>query len=525
MIAITFGAALPVGGVAPASLAGAFLAVARRLRAGERAASRAVDDGAAAGRRDAERVLLGADPVRAVPQRLRADVSRAALADGRSRRRELRADPRRAAVRRRRVRRVRVAGAAAESAEPRRRGGRDARRRTSCARSASRSSARRSRPARPCRSAARSASSASSCRIWCGCVVGADHRLVLPASTFFGAAFLVACDALARTVLAPLELPVGIITAVIGGPFFLWLLMRQPMTRRTWIRSGRRWARLRCGSRWRCGTAARRPRHQTSAPAPAPHRIISLVPAVTEMLFAIGAGDEVVGVSSYDTYPAGGRDEAAGSARWSIRISSAFSRCKPDLVDRLRHAERSRSARLEPRAACPIFSYEHAGLADITDDDPRAGRADRPRATRRGAMADRIERDLADVRQRVAGQPRPRTALIFGREPGSAARHLRERRRSASCTTCSTSPAAPTSFADVQAPEPAGLGRSAARARARGHSGAATGRRLVRGAPRPRTRCVEDAARRSPPSATAGCTSSPTSASSSPALASSKASG
>ena len=58
-------------------------------------------------------------------------------------------------------------------------------------------------------------------------VVGADHRVVLPASTFFGAAFLVGCDTLARTVMAPLELPVGIITAVIGGPFFLWLLLRR----------------------------------------------------------------------------------------------------------------------------------------------------------------------------------------------------------------------------------------------------------------------------------------------------------
>ncbi len=56
-------------------------------------------------------------------------------------------------------------------------------------------------------------------------LVGADHRLVLPASTFFGAAFLVGCDALARTIIAPIELPVGVITAVIGGPFFLWLLI------------------------------------------------------------------------------------------------------------------------------------------------------------------------------------------------------------------------------------------------------------------------------------------------------------
>ena len=59
-------------------------------------------------------------------------------------------------------------------------------------------------------------------------MVGADHRIVLPASALFGAAFLVACDAVSRTIMAPLELPVGIITALIGGPFFLWLLVRRP---------------------------------------------------------------------------------------------------------------------------------------------------------------------------------------------------------------------------------------------------------------------------------------------------------
>jgi len=57
-------------------------------------------------------------------------------------------------------------------------------------------------------------------------IVGADHRLVLPAAGLFGAAFLVLCDLVARTVMAPVELPVGVITATIGGPFFLWLLFR-----------------------------------------------------------------------------------------------------------------------------------------------------------------------------------------------------------------------------------------------------------------------------------------------------------
>jgi len=58
-------------------------------------------------------------------------------------------------------------------------------------------------------------------------MVGADHRIVLPASAFFGAAFLVLCDLVARTVMAPLEIPVGVVTALIGGPFFLWLLVRK----------------------------------------------------------------------------------------------------------------------------------------------------------------------------------------------------------------------------------------------------------------------------------------------------------
>jgi len=58
-------------------------------------------------------------------------------------------------------------------------------------------------------------------------LVGSDHRIVLPAATLFGAAFTVLCDLAARTVMAPLELPVGIITALIGGPFFLWLLVKK----------------------------------------------------------------------------------------------------------------------------------------------------------------------------------------------------------------------------------------------------------------------------------------------------------
>jgi iron complex transport system permease protein len=58
-------------------------------------------------------------------------------------------------------------------------------------------------------------------------IVGADHRLVLPGAALFGATLLVVCDVVARTVIAPLELPVGIVTAIAGGPVFLWLLFRR----------------------------------------------------------------------------------------------------------------------------------------------------------------------------------------------------------------------------------------------------------------------------------------------------------
>lgn len=55
-------------------------------------------------------------------------------------------------------------------------------------------------------------------------VVGGDHRIVVPASTLAGAAVLVLCDTVARTVIAPAELPVGVVTALAGAPFFLYLL-------------------------------------------------------------------------------------------------------------------------------------------------------------------------------------------------------------------------------------------------------------------------------------------------------------
>jgi iron complex transport system permease protein len=58
-------------------------------------------------------------------------------------------------------------------------------------------------------------------------VFGSRHRITLPASALFGAAFLVLADVASRTIVAPAELPIGVITAFFGAPFFGWLLVRK----------------------------------------------------------------------------------------------------------------------------------------------------------------------------------------------------------------------------------------------------------------------------------------------------------
>ena len=59
-------------------------------------------------------------------------------------------------------------------------------------------------------------------------LIGSDNRFLLPASALFGALMVVSCDTVGRIVMEPSELPVGIIMALMGPPFFLWLLRRHP---------------------------------------------------------------------------------------------------------------------------------------------------------------------------------------------------------------------------------------------------------------------------------------------------------
>jgi iron complex transport system substrate-binding protein len=151
------------------------------------------------------------------------------------------------------------------------------------------------------------------------------------------------------------------------------------------------------------------------AQAPAPRRIISIVPATTEMLFVIGAGSRVVGVSSYDRYPPDVERLPRVGGLLDPNVEQIL-RLKPDLVIGYQ-TQRDLEQQLE-RAGIPLFPYAHRGLPDITDTMRVLGeRVGLKAAAEREAL--RIEQQLATIRSRVMGRPRPRTLLVFGREQGS----------------------------------------------------------------------------------------------------------
>jgi iron complex transport system substrate-binding protein len=146
-----------------------------------------------------------------------------------------------------------------------------------------------------------------------------------------------------------------------------------------------------------------------------PARIVSLAPNVTEMLFAIGAGPDVVGVSSFDTFPpeVTTRTKVGGLVDPNIeRILSL----KPTLV--VAYGSQTELKTRLAAAGIPVFDYAHGSLADVTATMRALGRR-LGRDTAAESAAARVERDLAAVRARVAGLDRPRTLLVFGREAGS----------------------------------------------------------------------------------------------------------
>ncbi|MEO6223217.1 MAG: helical backbone metal receptor, partial [Vicinamibacterales bacterium] len=128
-----------------------------------------------------------------------------------------------------------------------------------------------------------------------------------------------------------------------------------------------------------------------------PVRIVSLIPAVTEMLFAIGAGDRVVGVSTFDTYP----KEVATRTRIGGLFDPNFEAIltlRPDLA--IVYGSQEELISRLGRANIPILSYRHAGLADITETMRAVGKRtgyEKPAVT----LAAQIEAELQAIRTSV----------------------------------------------------------------------------------------------------------------------------
>jgi len=144
-------------------------------------------------------------------------------------------------------------------------------------------------------------------------------------------------------------------------------------------------------------------------------RIVSIIPATTEMLFAMGAGDRLVAVGTYDRFP----PEVDRLPRVGALLDPDVERIitlRPDLVV-LYGTQADLRTQLD-RAGIAYFPYVHRGLSDISETIRALG-ARVGMARQANGLAEHLEGELGDVRKRVAGRPRPKTMLIFGREPGT----------------------------------------------------------------------------------------------------------
>ena len=146
-----------------------------------------------------------------------------------------------------------------------------------------------------------------------------------------------------------------------------------------------------------------------------PRRIVSLVPAVTEMLFAIGAGPQVVAVSNYDVEPPEVRSLPTVGALIDPDTERIIA-LRPDLV--ITYGSQADLKAQLTAVSIPFFDYRHGGLDHIMvtmrELGARTGHVEQAEVRARALRA-----SIDAVKARVAGKPRPRTLLVFGREPGS----------------------------------------------------------------------------------------------------------
>ena len=147
----------------------------------------------------------------------------------------------------------------------------------------------------------------------------------------------------------------------------------------------------------------------------AAQRIVSLVPALTEMLFAIGAGPQVVAVSSYDEFP----PEVKSLPKVGALLDPDMERIlalRPDLV--VSYGSQTDMQAQLARAKIRVFSYRHAGLngvfTTLKDLGDTVGRT-----TDSERLSREIRSGLDAIQALVRGRPKPRTLLVFERDPES----------------------------------------------------------------------------------------------------------
>jgi iron complex transport system substrate-binding protein len=146
-----------------------------------------------------------------------------------------------------------------------------------------------------------------------------------------------------------------------------------------------------------------------------PSRVVSLVPALTEMVFAIGAGSRVIAVSSYDEDP----PEVQKLPRVGALLDPDVERIiamRADLV--LLYGSQTDLMTQLNRASIPYYEYRHGGLATVTATIRSLGQR-LGQVKQAEEVASSIDRRLSRLRERSAPLAKPRVLLIFSRERGS----------------------------------------------------------------------------------------------------------
>lgn len=152
-----------------------------------------------------------------------------------------------------------------------------------------------------------------------------------------------------------------------------------------------------------------------SAQSTRTQRIVSLVPSLTETLFAIGAGSSVVGVGSFDTFPPEVKQLPRVGALLDPDVERILS-LKPNLVITY-GSQTSLEAQLA-RANIRTYSYRHGGIAEVFESIKGVGRAS-GHAADADQLVSRLTSQLNALRARVRGRSRPKALLVVDRQPGS----------------------------------------------------------------------------------------------------------